>query len=85
MLIDIVKKSWVNNIEFNSVKKSRNKIVEILAKSKIQNLLKSKFVNLFKFKKVQNNSDIKKPNFLSFSAKVIFNKLRQMFTLVWIL
>ena len=52
-------------------KKSRNKIVEILAKLKNRNLPKFRFVNLFNLKKVKNSSTMTEPNFLSSNAKVV--------------
>ena len=52
-------------------KKSRNKIVEILAKLKNRNLPKFRFVNLFNLKKVKNSSTITEPNFLSSNTKVV--------------
>ena len=62
------------------MKKSRNKIVKILVKSKSWNLLKYNFQNLSKFKKVQVGITIGKSNLLNLGTKVIFTKLRQIFT-----
>ena len=53
-------KDWVDNSNYKNIKKGRNKIVEILAKSKYSNLLKSKSENLSRFKKISGTSAIKK-------------------------
>ena len=61
-------------------KKSKNKIVEILAKN--QNLVKFKSENLFKSKnfiKVLNTSTIKKLNYLISNTRVVFTILRYIF------
>ena len=39
VLINIVKKNWVDKNKYSSIKKGRNKMVEILIKSKSWNLL----------------------------------------------
>ena len=52
ILLDIVKKDKVGGNKYKRVRKSRNKIVKILAKPKSWNLPKLKFENLFKHKKV---------------------------------
>ena len=51
-LIDIVEKDKVSSSgKYKSIKKSRNKIVKILAKIKSQNLPTFESKNLFRFKK----------------------------------
>ena len=74
--IDIGKKDIVNDNKCKSIRKSRNKIVEILAKLKNQNLLKFRFKNLFRCKKIQNTRNIKESNFLTYNTRVVFTKLK---------
>ena len=57
------------------MKKSKNKIVKILAKSKSWNLFKIRFRNLSKFKKVQSIVTIKKLNFFTLNTRLAFTKL----------
>ena len=51
-LVDIIKKDRINSNKYKSIKKSENKIVQILAKSKSWNLLKFRSRNLAKSKNV---------------------------------
>ena len=64
----------MRNSKYKNIKKIRNKIIEILVKSKIPTLPKFKFKNLSRFENFQTTSTTKKPNFLVFRAKVIFIK-----------
>ena len=48
------KKDEISKVEYKSIRKSRNKIVEILAKLKNRNLPNFRFRNLFKFNKAQD-------------------------------
>ena len=75
ILVNIVEKDRVGNYKCKNIKNSKNKIIEILAKSKNRNLLKFIFRNLSKFKKVQSLITIEKLNFLTLSAKMVFAKL----------
>ena len=79
----MAKKNRDNSSKYKSIRKSRNKIVKILAKSKIWNLLKLRSRNLSKFKnsiKIQNDSIIRIANFLTLNAKVTFVKLKKVLT-----
>ena len=80
-LINIVKRDKVNSSEYKNIRKSGNKIIKILTKSKSRNLSKSRSENLFKSKnliKVQNTNSIKKFDFFIFNIKIVFIKLRQI-------
>ena len=72
----MIKEDKVSNTKYRSISKSRNKMVKILAKFKSQNLLKSSF---------QSISTMKKSNFLTSNTKIVFTKLKQVFTQVPIL
>ena len=74
--INKIKKDEISSSECKSIRKRRNKIVEISAKLKTRNLPKFRFRNLFKSKKIQTNSVIWKSNFLIFNIKIVFTKLR---------
>ena len=80
ILVDMVNKNEISSREYWNKKKSRNEMIKILTKLKSWNLLKSRFENLFKSKKIQNTRTIKKPNFLTFNAKIVFTKLKYVFT-----
>ena len=67
----------MNDIKYRSVKKSRNEIVEILAKLKSWNLDQLIFRNLFKSKnsiKVRNASITEELNFYISNNRVVFTK-----------
>ena len=83
--LDIGKKDIVNDNKYKSIRKSRNKMVEILAKLKNQNLLKFRFKNLFRSKKIQNTRSIEESNFLTYDASVVFTKLKNIFIEILIL
>ena len=78
VFINIVKEDKIDNNEYKSIKKIRNKMVKILAKLKSLNLSKSRSKNLFRFKKVQNIGTIREFNFLTPNTRVGFTKLRQL-------
>ena len=61
-LVDVIKK------------KSEYKMVEILAKSKTQNLFKFRFWNLSKFERLEIINTIGKLKFITSNTRVIFNK-----------
>ena len=63
-MVNTVNEDKVSKHEYRSIKKSGNKIVEILAKLKNQNLSKFRFENLFKSKKAQSASVMQEFNFL---------------------
>ena len=79
MSTDMIEEDEVNSTKCKSIRKKRNKIVEILTKSKIRNLSNFRFRDLFNFKKIQSAIAIKKPNFLTIDTKIIFIKLKQAF------
>ena len=74
-LVDKVEKDELGSNKYKSIRKSENKIIEILAKSKIRNLPKFKSINLSMLKNVQVTSAIKKTNFLISGTRVDFTKL----------
>ena len=76
ILPNIVEKNRISNSKYKNIKKSRNKIVQILAKSKSQNLLKFRSKNLFIFKKVQSAIAIEGLDFFTSNVRVVFTKLR---------
>ena len=76
----MVEKNIISSSEHRIVKKIGNKMIEILAKPKSWSLLKFQFKHLPRFKNVQSISIIEEPNFLTFNAKVIFTKLKYIFT-----
>lgn len=67
-------------VSVNVKKKVENEMIEILFELKSRNLPKYKSENLCKSKKIQNVDAIKEFNFLNSSTKVVFTKLRQVFT-----
>ena len=75
-LIVTIKKDRVSGSKYKSIRKSENKMVEILANLKSWNLPKLKFGNLFKSKKTQNASTIEECKFLTSSTLMFFIKLR---------
>ena len=74
--VNIIKKDEISNNKYKGIKKSGNKMIEILVKLKNRNLFKFRFINLFKFKQVQSTSIIKESNFLSSNIRIVFSKLR---------
>ena len=72
----MIEKDKIASGEFKNIKKSRNKIVEILAKSKNQNLSKFRSGNWFKSKNFQSIGTIKELNFFILNVKITFTKLR---------
>ena len=50
ILLVVIEENKVDNNKYRNIKKSENKMIEILAKLKSWNLSKSEFGNLFIFK-----------------------------------
>ena len=78
-LINTIKKDGVISNKYKSIRKTGNKIVKILTKSKSQNLSKFRFKILFRLKKIQNTSTMEDSNSLTPNTKVVFTKLKQAF------
>ena len=76
ILIDIFEKDEICDSKYKSIKKSRNKMIEIWAKSNSRNLPRFRFENIFEFKKTQYSYITKESNFLIFDAKIISIKLK---------
>ena len=77
MLVDMVEKDKFGSNKRKNMKKNKNKIIKVLAKSR--NLLKFRSKNLFKFKNpinVQNDGIIKELNFLTFNTKGSFYHIK---------
>ena len=74
--MNIVNKNKFGSTRSKSIRKSKNKIVEILTKSKVWSLFKSKYLI-----KIQYTSTIRKHNFLIPNNKVVFIKLKKLFLL----
>ena len=73
--------------KYKNIRKSRNKMVGVLAKSKSRKLVRIKFRNLSKFEnliKVSNANIIKKIKYLTLDIRIDFTKLRQIFIQVLI-
>lgn len=74
----MIKKSRIDINEYKNRRKTRNKIVQILANLKSQNLFKSRSRNLLKSRnlvKVQNASIKEEFNFLNSNTRISFIKL----------
>ena len=74
--VNIIEENKISISEYKSVKKSGNKMVEILAKLKSWTLPKFRLKNLSKSKQVQSTYTIEEHNFLTLDTRKVFTKLR---------